>query len=292
MKKSFTILAVALCSTLTMAQTNQYFWYNGNFIMGNPINQIDSITFGQLENIDSITLYLPHTIKVVHDTIIQKEYVHDTLYINNCEENDSVIYIQIPPENEIWYTSISGDIIPLTSYSGTLLSNTYENGKGIYKFSNKVTSIVYNQFLDTSYTSISLPETITSIASYGFSKVGPKFTNKNLEKIILSANLSSIGVDAFGGTGANNTCKVHICFLSKNPPTCSSRTFWNLWRTGYVFHYPKNSSYDSLITRFIDDFRNDGKKVTEIEPHTYQVEISDLGTIIYKWIPTEYIVIK
>jgi len=79
MKKLFTILAIALCSTLAMAQTNQYFWAGGQFIIGNPTYQIDSVTFGQLENTDSITLYLPHTIKVVHDTIIKYVTIHDTI---------------------------------------------------------------------------------------------------------------------------------------------------------------------------------------------------------------------
>jgi len=97
MKKLFTILAVALCSTLAMAQVNQYFWAGGQFIMGNPIGQIDSITFGQLDNTDSITLYLPHTIKVIHDTVIQKEYIYDTMYvtihdtINPCAIPDGAI---------------------------------------------------------------------------------------------------------------------------------------------------------------------------------------------------------
>jgi len=91
MKKLFTILAVALCSTLAMAQTNQYFWANGRFIMGNPIDQIDSITFGQLENTDSITLYLPHTIKVVHDTIIKYVTIHDTICPDQPKWKDGVL---------------------------------------------------------------------------------------------------------------------------------------------------------------------------------------------------------
>jgi len=96
MKKLFTILAVALCSTLAMAQTNQYFWAGGQFIMGNPINQIDSVTFGQLEQTDSVLLYLPRTVKVVHDTILKYETIHDTIFQTYCDDliqfiNDSTI---------------------------------------------------------------------------------------------------------------------------------------------------------------------------------------------------------
>jgi len=78
-----------MCSTLAMAQTNQYFWAGGRFIMGNPIDQIDSITFGQLDDTDSIMLYLPHTIKVVHDTVIQYVTIHDT--INPCAVPEGAI---------------------------------------------------------------------------------------------------------------------------------------------------------------------------------------------------------
>jgi len=89
MKKLFTTLAVALCSTLAMAQTNQYFWAGGQFIMGNPIGQIDSVTFGELEQTDSILLYLPRTVKVVHDTVIKYVTIHDT--INPCAVPDGAI---------------------------------------------------------------------------------------------------------------------------------------------------------------------------------------------------------
>jgi len=102
MKKLVTILAIALCSTLAMAQTNQYFWYNGNLIMGNPINQVDSITFGQIDDVDSITLYLPHTIKVVHDTVYVT--VHDT--INPCDIPDGAISgkFSVSPTKQVYFS--------------------------------------------------------------------------------------------------------------------------------------------------------------------------------------------
>ena len=73
MKKYFLSLAVFVMALCANAQTNQYFWYQGNLMMGNPIAQIDSVTFGN-EDTDSILIYLPRT-------IIKTVEVHDTTYI-------------------------------------------------------------------------------------------------------------------------------------------------------------------------------------------------------------------
>ncbi len=82
MKKYITIFVVALFAMFTTAQTNQYFWYNGNLMMGNPIAQIDSVTFGEGEPTDTLHILLPRTIiKEVHDTV--EVAVHDTVYITN-----------------------------------------------------------------------------------------------------------------------------------------------------------------------------------------------------------------
>jgi len=67
---TFAVLVMAICAT---AQKNQYFWYQGNLMLGNPIAQIDSVTFGA-EDTDSILVYLPRT-------IIKTVEVHDTVYI-------------------------------------------------------------------------------------------------------------------------------------------------------------------------------------------------------------------
>jgi len=77
MKKIFLILAVLVMAICASAQKNQYFWYQGNLMMGNPIAQIDSVTFGS-EDTDSILVYLPRTIiKTVYDTIYIT--IHDTV---------------------------------------------------------------------------------------------------------------------------------------------------------------------------------------------------------------------
>ena len=74
------------------------------------------------------------------------------------------------PDNEIWYTSSDGNIVTpydTNVFGANIVSNTYENGKGIIKFDNSVTSIGICAFLDCSYlTSIAIPNSVTSIG-YG-----------------------------------------------------------------------------------------------------------------------------
>ena len=78
MKKFFLSLAVFVMALCANAQTNQYFWYNGNLMMGNPIAQIDSVTFGEGEPADTLHILLPRTIiKEVHDTVYIA--IHDTV---------------------------------------------------------------------------------------------------------------------------------------------------------------------------------------------------------------------
>ena len=73
-KKFFLSLAVFVMALCANAQMNQYFWFNGNLMMGNPIAQIDSVTFGEDEPADTLHILLPRT-------IIKTVEVHDTVYI-------------------------------------------------------------------------------------------------------------------------------------------------------------------------------------------------------------------
>ena len=70
---SIAIFGMALCAN---AQTNQYFWYQGNLMLGTQIAQVDSVTFGDNESVDTLHLLLPRTIiKEVHDTTYITKYV-------------------------------------------------------------------------------------------------------------------------------------------------------------------------------------------------------------------------
>ena len=94
MKKFFLSLAVFVMALYANAQTNQYFWYNGNLMMGNPIAQIDSVTFGEGEPADTLHILLPRTIiKEVHDTVYIT--VHDTVCPNEETFHNGYRYVDL-----------------------------------------------------------------------------------------------------------------------------------------------------------------------------------------------------
>ena len=85
MKKFFFLLACVSMSVLSFGQDNQLVWSNGRLLYGTPIESIDSLTYDEMEDVDTLHLLLPRTlIRVVHDTV----YIHDTVYVErDCGED-------------------------------------------------------------------------------------------------------------------------------------------------------------------------------------------------------------
>lgn len=173
--------------------------------------------------------------------------------------NSDVVTINLPPNNEIWYTSATGEPIELDNYPYELISNTYENGIGKYKFNEDVVNIgAYFSDRENSqedilkFTSLTLPSTIKNIDTYfalGYMH--------NASYLILPVNLASIGVDFIGGFGENLDEK-HLYFLSTECPTYSGTyygAFWNQSSTLYV-HYPKGADYSTVETE-LEKWKND-----------------------------------
>ena len=86
MKKLFLMLVCVAMSVLAMGQDNQLVWANGRLLYGTPVESIDSLTYDEMEDVDTLHLLLPRTlIKVVHDTV----YIHDTVYVEtDCGGED------------------------------------------------------------------------------------------------------------------------------------------------------------------------------------------------------------
>ena len=98
-----------------------------------------------------------------------------------------------PPNNQIWYTTKSGNPISYNNHFGAVVtSNTYVNGKGILSFNGNVTMIGYNAFPnDNDLASIIIPNSVTEIGTTAFD-----YCNA-LTSVVLGNGVKSIGQQAF-----------------------------------------------------------------------------------------------
>ncbi len=96
--------------------------------------------------------------------------------------------------DKIFYTSSDGDIVVPFNYDafpGNIVSNTYENGRGVITFDQPVTSVDLEAFFDcTTLTSITLPQCLRFIGKNAF-KSCP------LTEITIPAAVEHIGDGAF-----------------------------------------------------------------------------------------------
>ncbi|MCM1176846.1 MAG: leucine-rich repeat protein [Bacteroidales bacterium] len=94
------------------------------------------------------------------------------------------------PSDEIWYISADGNAVNFTLPG--IASNTYQDGKGILKLENEVTSVGYAAFSGLlNLESVNLPGSIVSIASGAFKEC------HDLKYVNIPENVNSIGTDAF-----------------------------------------------------------------------------------------------
>ena len=100
-----------------------------------------------------------------------------------------------PADNEIWYTTVDGNIInnPYTgAFEANIIDNTYENGKGVITFDGEVTSIGEGAFCECyNLTSITIPNSVTSIGNYAFQLCA------DLTSVTIPNSVTSIGERAF-----------------------------------------------------------------------------------------------
>ena len=89
------------------------------------------------------------------DNAQQREVAHSFTDYNILQQTDNIVGVSIlkstpPPNDEIWYTTLSGNAVTLcgtsdysTIFGANFVSNTYSNGKGIIKFDGPVTSVCF-----------------------------------------------------------------------------------------------------------------------------------------------------
>lgn len=94
-----------------------------------------------------------------------------------------------------WYTSSDGNVVNLTDTSEfivNVVSNTYENGKGVIKFDGDVTGIGSGAFNNCGdLTSVTVPNSVTYIGDLTFDSCS------NLMSITIPNSVTSIGTMAF-----------------------------------------------------------------------------------------------
>ncbi len=165
------------------------------------------------------------------------------------------IVIEAPENNEIWYTSTDGNIVE--PYAGTesnpidiaanfganILSNTYENGRGIIKFDGDVTHLGAQAFYRCStistlilpngiteignaalrgchkLTSVNVPNKVKTIASLAFAEL------YQLQEILIPDSVTSIGIGAFIYSNINNfygkfSTEDHKCLIVDDTLIC------------------------------------------------------------------------
>ena len=171
MKKLFFLLACIAMSVLAMGQVNQLVWANGRLLYGTPIESIDSLTYDEMQDVDTLHLLLPRTlIKVVHDTV----YIHDTVYVEtDCGGEDDT------PSAGIGTFSVSAD-----------KQVTFSKGNLQYTQSTDTWSFAENQW-DYIGTDNVTGSSVDSDPTDGYDKLGDALADK---------------IDLFGwGTGNNPT---------------------------------------------------------------------------------------
>ena len=101
------------------------------------------------------------------------------------------------PEDEIWYITNNNKPISFSKvnnpFDAIIISNTYADGYGIVKFTNKVTEIKNHAFSDTPITEIYMPECIEIIGDFAFSST-------NLKTVRLPRSLTNMHPYAFSST--------------------------------------------------------------------------------------------
>ena len=188
-----------------------------------------------------------------------------TMFVTGCRTDSSQKGSNAPqPRNEIWYTSKDGDIVEpnmlLKRYISevfgvNMVSNTYQDGKGVIVFDDDVKWIGAMAFKDQcNLTSISIPEGVTKIMKTSFANCtsltsitiphGVTDINErafygctNLTSIIIPNSVVKIGDNAF----ANCTSLASIYCKLSNPPTLyGNNTFAGVSSDCKLYVQPKS----------------------------------------------------
>ena len=237
MKKLFFLLACVVMSLLSYGQNNQLVWANGRLLYGSPIESIDSLTYDEMEDVDTLHLLLPRTlIKVVHDTVVKTEVVHDTIIEIHTQIVHDTVYIETDcgedtPSAGIGTFSVSAD-----------KQVTFSKGNLQYTQSTNTWSFAENQWDMIGTDNVTGGDVYST--TYGDEKDGTALADK---------------VDIFGWSGSTGSAKFGVSTSEPSSDYSGSFVDWgtnqigadapNIWRTltydewrYVVFNRPNKSS--------------------------------------------------
>ncbi len=117
----------------------------------------------------------------------------------------------IAPRNQIWYTTASGKPVSKDYWrDNRIVSNTYENGKGVIVFEKNLKTIPSDVFSGRDLTTVEIPEGVEEIGRMVF------YDCHNLISVTLPSTLKVIGASVFDG--CDNIERVDLG--ATVPPTC------------------------------------------------------------------------
>ena len=171
------------------------------------------------------TIYVPmESVEAYKAASYWSSYADDIVGYNF---ENGVVVPNTPPNNEIWYTSTDGNAVEpilthtigsavIESFKENIISNNYQDGKGVIVFEDDVTEVGYAAFNGCSkLLTINLSTTVETIGNYTF------YNCTNLSHITLPDNITYIGGYAF--CGCSNLCEVYC--ESAIPPTGNNDMF-------------------------------------------------------------------
>lgn len=177
-EKSIKLICENPVSISTDAETPTDFW-----IVVPPVTLTDGFSV-TIENSEGETQ--------VYD--VDKSFTFERNQIYNLKREVTLVTI---PTNQIWYTSISGDIITPNSTTfgeAEIVSNEIQNGKGIITFDRDVIEIEPHAFMyNDDLSSVAMPNSVITLGNHVFFDCG------NLSSVIIPDNVTTIGPNVFFG---------------------------------------------------------------------------------------------
>ena len=145
MKKSLITIYLVIINLMVVAQTNQLVWSNGRLIYGTPIKTIDSLTYGEMENIDTLFLLLPNSLSNI---------VHDTIYVDS---NDNILIK--PNYYNITHSCTEGVVVTLNQ---TKITKTTEGGNPTLSSAAQIATVSLTEGYTLEMVLVTMGETIVN----------------------------------------------------------------------------------------------------------------------------------